>query len=57
VTYSSDVSVAFLLSASERRDARVADIVVVQAAARRGGSEMLVARQGRRRKAERVRLT
>jgi hypothetical protein len=31
----------------ERHGTRVADLVVVQAAARRGGSGMLVARQGR----------
>jgi hypothetical protein len=41
----------------ERRGARVADLVVVQAAARRGGSGMLVARQGRRHRAGRARLT
>ncbi len=33
----------------ERRGARLADLVAVQAAARRGGSGTLVARQGRRR--------
>ena len=37
----------------ERRGARVADLVVRQAAAGRGGSGMLVARQGRRNRAER----
>jgi hypothetical protein len=31
----------------ERRGARIADIVVVQSVARRGGSGRLVARQGR----------
>ena len=41
----------------ERRGARVADLVVLQAAATRGGSGMLVARQGRRRKAGRAQLT
>jgi hypothetical protein len=41
----------------ERRGARVADMVVPQAAARRGGSGMLVAEQGRRQRAGRARLT
>jgi hypothetical protein len=41
----------------ERRGALVADVVVLQAAARRGGSGMLVARQGRRHRAGRTRLT
>jgi hypothetical protein len=41
----------------ERRGARVADLVSVQAAARRGGSGMLVARQDRRHRAGRARLT
>ena len=35
----------------ERRGARVADLIFSQAAARRGGSGLLVARQGRRLKA------
>ena len=46
-----------LESLRERRGARVADLVLVQAAARRGGSGMLVARQGRRHRAGRARLT
>ena len=41
----------------ECRGARVADLVVVQAAARRGASGMLLARQVRRHKARRARLT
>ncbi len=41
----------------ERRGARIADLVVIQAAARRGGSGMLVARQDHRHRAERARLT
>jgi hypothetical protein len=41
----------------ERRGALVADLIVMQAAARRGGSAMLVARQGRRHRAGRARLT
>jgi hypothetical protein len=41
----------------ERRGARLADIVGVQAVTRRGGSGMLVARQGRRHRAGSVRLT
>jgi hypothetical protein len=41
----------------ERRDACVADLVVPQAAARGGGSGMLVAGQGRRHRAGRARLT
>ncbi len=41
----------------ERRGARIADLVVPQAAAREGGSGMLVARRGRRHWAGRARLT
>ncbi len=41
----------------ERRGARVSDMVVPQAAARRGGSGMLVARQGRQHRAGRARRT
>jgi hypothetical protein len=41
----------------KRRGALIADPVVRQAAARRGGSGMLVARQGRRHRAGRARLT
>jgi hypothetical protein len=42
----------------KRRGARVADLMIIQqAAARRAGSGKLVARQGRRRKAGRARLT
>jgi hypothetical protein len=41
----------------ECRGASVADLVVPQAVARRGGSGMLVARQGRRHRAGRARLT
>jgi hypothetical protein len=41
----------------ERRGARVADLVALKAAARRGVSAMLVTRQGRRHRAGRARLT
>jgi hypothetical protein len=41
----------------ERRDTRVADLVGIQAAARRGGSGMLSERQGRQHRAGRTRLT
>jgi hypothetical protein len=41
----------------ERRGARVADLVAIQAAARRGGSGMLVAGEGRRHRTGRARLT
>ncbi len=41
----------------ERRGARVADLIFVQAVASRGGSGMLVARQGRRHRAGRAQLT
>jgi hypothetical protein len=41
----------------ERRCARVADVVYFQAAARSGGLGMLVARQGRRHREGRARLT
>ncbi len=41
----------------ERRGARIADLVFAQAAARRVGSGMLVARQGRRQRAWRAQLT
>ena len=41
----------------KRLGAIVADLSVYQAAARRGGSGMLVARQGRRHRAGRARLT
>jgi hypothetical protein len=41
----------------ERRGARGNDVVGPQAAARRGGSGMLVARQGRRRRVGRAQLT
>jgi hypothetical protein len=46
-----------LESLRERRGTRVADTVAAQAAARRGGSGMLVARQDRRHRAGRARLT
>jgi hypothetical protein len=41
----------------ERRGARGTDLVLTQTAARRGGSGMLVAKQGRRRSAGRAQLT
>jgi hypothetical protein len=41
----------------ERRGSRDADLVVLQAVARRGGSGMLVASLGRRRRAGRAQLT
>jgi hypothetical protein len=41
----------------ERRGARDADVVALKAAAKRGGSGMLVARQGCRNSAGRARLT
>ncbi len=41
----------------ERPGARVADLSAIQAVARRGGSGMLVARQGRLLEAKRARLT
>jgi hypothetical protein len=41
----------------ERRSARFADQVAMQPAARKGGSGMVVTRQGRRHRAGRARLT